>query len=295
MSPLLTAFAFGSGAAAGIPKATVTGTTGSPAVDSSTRAGKTIYKFTGSGSITFGVSGTCEILAIGGGGSGYIANLGNGYGGGGGGAGGYVYYSSLLVSNATYTITVGAGGVSGNNGNLTSMFNVATPLILANPGGGGDVQLLYDGYGASSPGRTTINTATALPVTTFPPFVQGNTGGAAGAISNNTGGSGGGGASSTGATVTIGVGTGGAGGNGTSNTITGSSVTYAGGGGGGGGQGTGGAGGAGGAGNSTGSGGGYTSSGNAGATNLGGGGGGSGGQNATSGNGGSGVVIVVVG
>ena len=35
--------------AGGIGKATVTGTTGSPAVDSSTRAGKTIYNFTGYG------------------------------------------------------------------------------------------------------------------------------------------------------------------------------------------------------------------------------------------------------
>ena len=50
--------------------ATVTATTGSPTIDSSTRAGKTIYKFTGSGSITIGTAGTCEVLVIGGGGGG---------------------------------------------------------------------------------------------------------------------------------------------------------------------------------------------------------------------------------
>ena len=38
--------------AGGVPKATVTGTTGSPNVDTTSRPGKTIYKFTGSGSIT---------------------------------------------------------------------------------------------------------------------------------------------------------------------------------------------------------------------------------------------------
>ena len=53
--------------AGGIGKATVTATTGSPSVDSSTRAGKTIYNFTGSGSITVGTAGTCEVLIIGGG------------------------------------------------------------------------------------------------------------------------------------------------------------------------------------------------------------------------------------
>ena len=39
--------------AGGIGKATVTGTTGSPTTNNNARAGKTIYKFTGSGTITF--------------------------------------------------------------------------------------------------------------------------------------------------------------------------------------------------------------------------------------------------
>ena len=67
MSPLLTGFPF---AAGGLGKATVTGTTGSPSVDTTTRAGKTIYNFTGSGSITVGTAGTCEVFVLGGGGGG---------------------------------------------------------------------------------------------------------------------------------------------------------------------------------------------------------------------------------
>ena len=47
--PLLTGFAFGGG---GVGRAAVSGTTGSPTIDSATRTPKTIYKFTGSGSIT---------------------------------------------------------------------------------------------------------------------------------------------------------------------------------------------------------------------------------------------------
>ena len=77
MSPL---FGAGLTSPAGVPKATVTGTTGSPSVDSSTRPGKTIYNFTGSGSITVGTAGSCEILVIGGGGGGSF-NAGGGAGG----------------------------------------------------------------------------------------------------------------------------------------------------------------------------------------------------------------------
>ncbi len=60
------------GLTTGIGKATVTATTGSPTVDTSSRAGKTIYKFTASGSITIGTAGTAEILVVGGGGSGTL-------------------------------------------------------------------------------------------------------------------------------------------------------------------------------------------------------------------------------
>ena len=36
----------------GTPKAVISSSTGSPTIDTSSRSGKTIYKFTGSGSIT---------------------------------------------------------------------------------------------------------------------------------------------------------------------------------------------------------------------------------------------------
>ena len=95
--------------AGGVPKATVTATTGSPSVDSSTRAGKTIYNFTGSGSITVGTAGTAEILVVGGGGAG---GRGQATTCAGGGAGGYIYDTSALLPSGTLTVTVGAGGTS---------------------------------------------------------------------------------------------------------------------------------------------------------------------------------------
>lgn len=87
MSPLLTGFPFSAG---GIGKATVTATTGSPTIDTSSRPGKTIYKYTGSGTITVGTAGTAEILIIGGGGGGAQNR-------GGGGAGGLFYSTSFFL------------------------------------------------------------------------------------------------------------------------------------------------------------------------------------------------------
>ena len=74
---------FGVVSAGGIGKAAVNATTGSPTTNNNARAGKTIYKFNGSGSITVGTAGTAEILLVGGGGgAGGTTNTG-----GGGGAG----------------------------------------------------------------------------------------------------------------------------------------------------------------------------------------------------------------
>ena len=101
MSPFL-----GLVSAGGIGKATYTATTGSPSIDTSTRAGKTIIKFTGSGSVTIGTAGTCEVLMVAGGGG------GNG-GTGGSGAGGYVYDTTALLKSGVLTVTVGAGGAVG--------------------------------------------------------------------------------------------------------------------------------------------------------------------------------------
>lgn len=250
------------GLTTGIGKATVTGTTGSPTVDTSSRAGKTIYKFTGSGSITVGTAGTAEILVIGGGGAAGSDNSG-------GGAGGYVYDTSAFLPAGTLTVTVGAGGTSSESGAISYVKN-GNPSMLGNyiALGGGASGFTVDnsswrvGFDGGSGGGGYGNFyagGTAL-------LGQGNNG------SNNSGGGGAGGTTPTNGT----------GGPGASNSITGTSVTYAGGGGG-----ISQPGGAGGGGNAG-------ATGQNGTANTGGGAGGSYTAGVTK-NGGSGYVVVVVG
>ena len=285
--------------AGGIGKATVTATTGSPSVDTSSRAGKTIYNFTGSGSITIGTAGTVEILVIGGGGAGGL----NGKMGGGG-AGGYVYNTSAFLPAETLTVTIGAGGSSGSEGgNIGPLSGFASFIGSsgvgyvalgggAASGGGGSTQRPArpgGSGGGGGEGQGTTTTGASFEITG-----QGNSGGNFFADGDGFGGGGGGGGANAGGgnATTSGAGAGGAG---KSNSITGSSVTYAGGGGGGS-NATGvlarpgGSGGAGGGGNGNGSGTSVTS----GTANTG-GGGGAGGTDGTIGLGGSGLVIVVIG
>jgi len=61
--------------------------------------------FTGSGELVVDQAGFADILVIGGGGGG--GNLR----GGGGGAGGYLVGTSVYLSEATHTVTIGAGGI----------------------------------------------------------------------------------------------------------------------------------------------------------------------------------------
>jgi hypothetical protein len=195
--------------AGGIGKAKVTGTTGSPAIDSSTRAGKTIYKFTGSGSITVGTAGTAEILVCGGGGSGGLS---------GGGAGGYIYDTAAILPSGTLTVVIGAGGVCNVvapdywalGGNASRLGNFCAPgggrsannMTARQDGawggvggsGGGGYANGYGG-GAGTPGLGN-NGATG------PTSVSGGGGGAGSAGSGQNGGSG------------------------ATNSITGTSVTY---------------------------------------------------------------------
>ena len=111
MSPLLSSFPFVQGGGGGTPKATVTGTTGSPTVDTSSRPGKTIYKFTGSGSITVGVEGSCEVLCVGGGGS---TSAGGNASSGVSGTAGAGTANSITGSSVTYAAgRVGDSGTSG--------------------------------------------------------------------------------------------------------------------------------------------------------------------------------------
>jgi len=128
MSPLLTGFPFSTG----VGNATISATTGSPTIDTTSRAGKTIYKFTGSGTITVANGGNAEVLIVGAGGGGG----GTDSPGGGGGAGGLLYSASTYLAAGTLTITVGAGGAggasAGNNGGSSQV-----GLLIGIGGGAG--------------------------------------------------------------------------------------------------------------------------------------------------------------
>jgi hypothetical protein len=234
---------------------------------------------------TSGVSAvSASYLVVAGGGGGGVSAAG------GGGAGGFQTGTTSLNPTLSYTVTVGAGGVSGNTGSGTSSpgtngSNSVFNAITSTGGGGGGAETGGAGNGGSGGGggyATSAGTGTSG---------QGNNGGAGTTNFTNFSGGGGGGAGATGGNASDGVG--GNGGNGTASSITGSSVTYAGGGGGGGY--TGGGGGTAGTGGTGGGGAGGTrpsGTGTSGTANLGGGGGGSGNNSSVGGAGGSGVVII---
>ena len=127
----------------GIGKATVTATTGSPTIDTTSRPGKTIYKFTNTGlaSITVGTAGTAEILVVGAGGTG-----GNNGAGGGGGAGGYIYNASAYFPAGTHTVYVGAGGADTT---MNGESSVLGPYIAVGGGAGGTYSYFNPGYGGN--------------------------------------------------------------------------------------------------------------------------------------------------
>ncbi len=238
--------------------------------------------------------------------SGFIANptayavsyliVAGGAGGGwaGGGAGGYQTSTTNLSVGVNYTITVGSGGAGGTNqafkgtnGN-DSVFNAVTST--GGGGGGAFSSTLQNGVSGGSGGGAGASATAPYNAGTIGSGTsgQGNNGGNAVA----TGGSGagaGGGAGAVGGNGSSNVG--GNGGAGSASSITGSSVTYAGGGGGSGGatRGTGGTGGGGAGGQGTGS-----LAAVAGTANTGGGGGGSYSSSIAGGAGGSGVVILSI-
>ena len=129
--------------AGGSAKATVASTTGSPTI--TTVGSKTIYKYTGAGSITFATAGTVEILVVGG------AMAGQGLSGAGGSGGG-VLHDTVTVTATAYSVAVGAG--SAWNANATpSTFGTefaggAVSTGVNTPaGGGGGVAVAAGGYG----------------------------------------------------------------------------------------------------------------------------------------------------
>ena len=216
------------------------------------------------------------LIIAGGGGGGYSA-------GGGGGAGGLLTGSLSLTSGVIYTATVGGGGgggssnvrgVSGSN-SLFSGSGITTQTAIGG-GGGGSRSGALGASGGSGGGNPDGSTTAGGSGTSG----QGNAGGAGG--SSNGGGGGGGAGASGNAGSPAGNSNGG---NGLSSSITGSAITYAGGGGGMGGPGYSSSGGSGGGGNGG-------SSGTSGTTNLGGGGGAC--YLGSAGSGGSGVVILSI-
>jgi hypothetical protein len=208
MSPLLTGFPF---AAGGASKATVTATTGSPTIDTTSRPGKTIYKFTGSGTITIGVAGSCEYMVIGGG----AVN----------GAGGLIYNTSAVLPAATLTVTIGAGvgypGTTTGSGNASRLGDV-----VALAGGFSDLGTSIGTVpftGGSSGGSKITSTTRSAALS----GAQGSNGGQGFTGSMGPSGVGGGGGAGGVGGNAASAASGGAGGAGSANSITGSSVTYA--------------------------------------------------------------------
>lgn len=248
---------------------------------------------------------TAKVLAVGGGGGGGASSNAD-ISGAGGGGGEVIENDAITLTNGdVITVTVGGGGASGTVGTDTTF----GALVTASGGGAGAAPGAVGGNGASGGGGGgTISSDTPEAGGTA---TAGHDGGAGGASSIGTsassGGGGGAGAIGTGGAVGTGansVANGVAGGAGTSNSLSGSAVTYGGGGGSGGAHSgnavtaTGGSGGSGGGGAGGNSGTTSGSGGTAGTANTGGGGGGgggtAGGASTTGGAGGSGIVIISV-
>ena len=184
--------------------------------------GFTFHAFTGSGTFSV-ISATlsCDIIVVGGGGAGSIDH------GGGGGAGGLSYVTGYSLSQGSYTVTIGAGGVASvgshgsgsQSGGTSRMYPEAArggtssfgSLISSYGGGGGNgcCSIITQGGGnmGSQGGALRTNTPTAITSGFIPA-------GATGAVLGNltTGdttanvGGGGGGAGGVGAGSTTGVG-----------------------------------------------------------------------------------------
>lgn len=171
-----------------------------------------VIKFTSSTTVTWtrpsDVS-TFEILVVGGGGGGGAHPHGDP---GGGGGGGVVHIPSTVLTDASYEIFVGAGGIGndrpnagynwyggGNGGNSTFASSDSTALITADGGGGGGGAYITERQGGSGGGgHCGGGPSTATKGTVDPSIsnavVYGNEGGK----SDNCGtGAGGGGGAST--------------------------------------------------------------------------------------------------
>jgi hypothetical protein len=260
-----------------------------------------IHTFYSSGTFTPKKGLTCDYLVVAGGGG---AQGGGGGGGAGGlrstvtatGGGGSLESALSVTANTAYTITVGGGGAGGNgvtpsnaSGSNSSISGTGITTVTSTGGGGGADYVNGPGAtGGSGGGGAWTDGSTSTykngGAGTANQGYAGGSGNTAGGPGSGAAAGGGGGAGAVGGNQTSDVG--GNGGAGVATSISGSSVTYAGGGGGYGGltAGTGGAGG-GGAGNT-----GSSGIGTAGTANTGGGAGA--GYDRPGAAGGSGIVIV---
>ena len=257
-----------------VSQLTGSGSTGITGGTITTSGGYTIHTFNASGTLTIGGSGLSGVdyLAIGGGGGGSF---------GGGGAGSLEYQVSNTLAAGSYPVTIGAGGAAETNGG-SSTFNGTT----AYGGGHGASGSTAPAAGGCSGGGCANNNTGAPPTWGLGSNIHWGGGGDNGGNGWRGGGGGGTGGDGLGLNNSSGSlqGTGGAG---LANSITGTSVTYAGGGAGNNSSPL--SGGTGGGGNSNGAG----QTGSAGAPNTGsGGGGGDNGYGPSGGAGGSGIVII---
>lgn len=203
----------------------------------------------GSGSFTFPTSKQVEYLVVaGGGGGGFVA--------GGGGAGGYCTGSLVIPANALVEGRVGQGGLgsiplqpsddeSGQTGFNSTLYGPfvnqttasLTTIVAFGGGGGGGLtgnpgETGFDGKNGGSGGGAGLDTSTDAANTGSFVIGQGFQGGASFASFDNTVTAGGGGGGATGAGGNApNQNTAGNGGQGISSTLTGTTLTYSGGGG----------------------------------------------------------------
>jgi len=175
------------------------------------------------------VAGNMSFLVIAGGGGGCTNSIGGGGGAGGlrtsygpTSGGGSSSESDITLAAGTYTITIGAGGVTQTNGGNSSIAASGLTTITS-LGGGGGKDTYGNGLDGGSGGGSGHNSTTTSSGTAN----QGFGGSIGNAPTQPANGGGGGGASEAGGTDGAGYG-----GDGLAVEITGSSVTYAGGGGG---------------------------------------------------------------
>lgn len=164
----------------GLPKASVSGTTGSPTTGNVTYSGTTYdyWRFNASGTITLSAGGALDVVVVGAGGPGYS--------GGGAGGGGGVISERVIVPAGTYTVTV-AGATTFNSTSSGTPSRFADLIALGGgyggaPGNGGGTFGVATGGGGGSLASSPFIAGQGFASST------GNAGGGAGAAASGTNG-----------------------------------------------------------------------------------------------------------